>query len=87
MDTGFLEPYDPNKKIYVQTDASKLGLGYVLYQKEGDTCKKGEKIIGTEPVSEEEEEKRKGKNQENKDQMSQKSQRKKKTKRRETLSR
>ena len=32
MDSGFLQPYDPSRKVYVQSDASKLGLGYVLYQ-------------------------------------------------------
>ena len=26
-DSGFLQPYDPSRKVYVQTDASKLGLG------------------------------------------------------------
>ena len=46
MDSGF---------IYVQTDASKLGLGYVLYQIEGDTSKKGEKIMETDPAATEEE--------------------------------
>ena len=44
MDSGFLQPYDPSRKIYVQTDVSKLGLGYVLYQIEGDRRKEWEKI-------------------------------------------
>ena len=36
MDAGFLEPYDLKMNIYGQTDASKLGLGYVLYRIEGN---------------------------------------------------
>ena len=50
LDSGFLQPYDPTRKIYVQTDASKLGLGYILYQIEGDTRKRGEKIMGSDPA-------------------------------------
>ena len=30
-----MSPYNPEKKIYLQTDRSKSGLGYILYQ-EGD---------------------------------------------------
>ena len=33
---GFLEPYNPTKKIYIQTDASHSRLGYVLYQMDED---------------------------------------------------
>ena len=40
VDAGFLEPYDQKKKIYMQTDASKLGLGYFLYQIEGGNSEK-----------------------------------------------
>ena len=84
MDASFLEPYDPNKKIYVQTDAYKLSLRYVLYQMEGDNSERGEKI--TEPASEEESEEETEKEKPRK-QMSQRSQRKKKTKEKEALSR
>ena len=31
-DMRFLEPCDPQKKLFLQTDASKKGLGEVLYQ-------------------------------------------------------
>ena len=34
-DVNFLSPYDPNKELYLQTDGSKSGLGYLCYQ-EGD---------------------------------------------------
>ena len=36
-DAGCLEPYDPKKKIYVKTNASKSGLGYVMYEIEGES--------------------------------------------------
>ena len=29
---NFLSPYDPEKDIYIQTDGSKTGLGYLLFQ-------------------------------------------------------
>ena len=29
---GFLSPYDPEKEIFLQTDGSKTGLGYILFQ-------------------------------------------------------
>ena len=41
-DSGFLQPYDPERKVYVQTDASKLGLGYVCTKLRG-TRGKGER--------------------------------------------
>ena len=41
---GFLEPYDPNKKKYIQSDASRSRLGYVLYQLEGKEKKLNRKM-------------------------------------------
>ena len=34
-DVNFLSPYDPEKELFLQTDGSKSGLGYLLFQ-EGD---------------------------------------------------
>ena len=31
-EVNILSPYDPEKEIYLQTDGSKTGLGYILYQ-------------------------------------------------------
>ena len=28
----FLSPYDPNKELFLQTNGSKFGFGYLLYQ-------------------------------------------------------
>ena len=35
----FMEPFTPNNKIYIQADASRSVLGYVLYQMEDDDSK------------------------------------------------
>ena len=68
-DSGFLQPYDPERKVYVQSDASRIGLGYVLFQIDGDKRKKGEKIMNSDPLKtnkEKEEEKQKQKPDEKK---------------------
>ena len=33
-EVDFLSPYNQEKELYLQTDGSKTGLGYLLYQQE-----------------------------------------------------
>ena len=51
-DAGLLEPYDQKKKIYVETDASRSRMGYVLYQIEAENSTREEKIIRVTSKSE-----------------------------------
>ena len=73
-DAGFMQSNDPTKKIYVQMDASISGLGYVLYQIEGEKSTRDKYIKGDGTVLKMEIQKRRNLRKKNlsKDQMSQK---------------